>query len=47
LIALFLYYNPTDTTKGFLITGFLGALTTFQLLLSKVIFYLVALLGMR
>jgi len=25
LIAFFLYYNPTDTTKGFLITGFLGA----------------------
>ena len=30
LIALFLYYNPTDTTKGFLITGFLGALTTYS-----------------
>ena len=29
-IAIFLYYNPTDTTKGFLITGFLGALTTYS-----------------
>ena len=29
-IAIFLYYNPTDTIKGFLITGFLGALTTYS-----------------
>ncbi len=30
LIALFLYFNPSDTTRGFLITGFLGALTTYS-----------------
>lgn len=30
LIALFLYYTPSDTTRGFLITGFLGALTTYS-----------------
>ncbi len=30
LIAIFLHYNPTDTTRGFLITGFLGALTTYS-----------------
>ncbi|RLA73420.1 MAG: fluoride efflux transporter CrcB [Epsilonproteobacteria bacterium] len=30
LIAIFLYYNPTDNTRGFLITGFLGALTTYS-----------------
>jgi len=30
MIALFLHYNPADTTRGFLITGFLGALTTYS-----------------
>jgi CrcB protein len=29
-IAIFLYYTPTDSTRGFLITGFLGALTTYS-----------------
>jgi fluoride exporter len=30
LIALFLYLTPSDTLKAFLITGFLGALTTYS-----------------
>ena len=29
-IALFLNYTPSDLIKGFLITGFLGALTTYS-----------------
>jgi len=29
-IAIFLHYNPADTTRGFLVTGFLGALTTYS-----------------
>jgi CrcB protein len=30
LIAIFLHYNPSETIKGFLITGLLGALTTYS-----------------
>jgi len=30
LIALFLIYTPSDIVKAFLITGFLGALTTYS-----------------
>ena len=30
LVALFLSYTPSDIIKGFLITGFLGALTTYS-----------------
>ena len=30
LIALFLHYTPSETTRVFLITGFLGALTTYS-----------------
>jgi CrcB protein len=30
LIAIFLVYTPTDILKAFLITGFLGALTTYS-----------------
>jgi CrcB protein len=30
LIALFLIYTPSDTLKAFLVTGFLGALTTYS-----------------
>ena len=30
LIALFLHLTPSETTKLFLITGFLGALTTYS-----------------
>lgn len=30
LIALFLQFTPSDIVKGFLITGFLGALTTYS-----------------
>jgi len=30
LIGLFLYFTPTETTKAFLITGFLGAMTTYS-----------------
>jgi len=29
-VGIFLHFNPTDTTRGFLITGFLGALTTYS-----------------
>ncbi len=30
LIALFLYFTPSETVRIFLITGFLGALTTYS-----------------
>lgn len=30
LVALFLYYTPNEQVKLFLITGFLGALTTYS-----------------
>jgi len=30
LIALFLIYTPVDLVKAFLVTGFLGALTTYS-----------------
>ncbi len=30
LIALFLHFTPSDTLRVFLITGFLGALTTYS-----------------
>ena len=30
LIAVFLYFTPSDVTKAFLITGFLGAMTTYS-----------------
>ncbi|MEA1914661.1 MAG: CrcB family protein [Campylobacterota bacterium] len=30
LIAIFIYYSVSDTTRAFLITGFLGALTTYS-----------------
>ena len=30
LVAIFLHYSPSDTVKGLLITGFLGALTTYS-----------------
>ena len=30
LVALFLHFSPTDTLRGFLVTGFLGALTTYS-----------------
>ena len=30
MIAIFLYFTPNDITRGFLITGFLGALTTYS-----------------
>jgi CrcB protein len=30
LIGLFLFFTPSDTVKAFLITGFLGALTTYS-----------------
>jgi len=30
LIGLFLYYTPSDLVRGFIITGFLGALTTYS-----------------
>lgn len=30
LIAIFLTFTPSDIVKGFLITGFLGALTTYS-----------------
>ncbi len=30
LIGLFLYFTPSDILKGFLVTGFLGALTTYS-----------------
>ena len=30
LIALFLYFTPSETIRLFLITGFLGALTTYS-----------------
>ena len=30
LIALFLIYTPSDIVKAFLVTGFLGALTTYS-----------------
>lgn len=30
LVALFLHITPSDIVKGFLITGFLGALTTYS-----------------
>jgi CrcB protein len=30
LVALFLHFTPSDIVKGFLITGFLGALTTYS-----------------
>ena len=30
LIALFLHFTPSSMIKGFLITGFLGALTTYS-----------------
>ena len=30
LVGLFLYLTPSDIIKGFLITGFLGALTTYS-----------------
>lgn len=30
LVALFLHITPSDLVKGFLITGFLGALTTYS-----------------
>ena len=30
LIGLFLYFTPSDIVKGFLITGFLGAMTTYS-----------------
>jgi CrcB protein len=29
-IGLFLYFTPSDTLKAFIITGFLGALTTYS-----------------
>jgi CrcB protein len=30
LVALFLVFTPSDIVKGFLITGILGALTTYS-----------------
>jgi CrcB protein len=30
LVALFLHYTPQDILRGFLVTGFLGALTTYS-----------------
>lgn len=30
LVALFLHITPSDVVRGFLITGFLGALTTYS-----------------
>ncbi len=30
LIGLFLYFTPSEATKAFLITGFLGAMTTYS-----------------
>jgi len=30
LVALFLHVTPSDILKGFLVTGFLGALTTYS-----------------
>lgn len=30
LVGLFLHFTPSDILKGFLITGFLGALTTYS-----------------
>ncbi len=30
LVALFLHFTPNDTLRGFLVTGFLGALTTYS-----------------
>ena len=30
LIALFMQYSVSDSTRGFLVTGFLGALTTYS-----------------
>ena len=30
LIALFINYSPNETVKAFLVTGFLGALTTYS-----------------
>jgi len=30
LIGLFLHFTPSDILKGFLVTGFLGALTTYS-----------------
>lgn len=30
LVALFLHFSPTDSLRGFLVTGFLGALTTYS-----------------
>ncbi|MEA3352792.1 MAG: fluoride efflux transporter CrcB [Campylobacterota bacterium] len=30
LVALFIHFTPSDILKGFLITGFLGALTTYS-----------------
>jgi CrcB protein len=29
-VAIFLHYNPSDAIRGFVITGFLGALTTYS-----------------
>jgi len=30
LVGLFLHFTPSDILKGFLVTGFLGALTTYS-----------------
>jgi len=30
LVSLFLHFTPSDVLKGFLVTGFLGALTTYS-----------------
>jgi len=46
LVAVFLYFTPSDATRAFLITGFLGAMTTYStfaiesfLLLQTSLFY--------
>lgn len=40
LVALFLYFTPTEWLKLFLITGFLGALTTYSTFAIETFFLL-------
>jgi len=40
LIALFLYFTPSETIRVFLITGFLGALTTYSAFAIETFFLL-------
>ncbi len=40
LIAIFLYFTPSETVRLFLITGFLGALTTYSTFAIETFFLL-------